>query len=120
MGKMIRNAKRSLEKRLAKEKNNKRPFYAYVKGKTKSRQTVGQLRRKDGTTTENDKEAAEELNIFFGSVYSKKDSIQPPPDRRREEEEMKMRKVRITDRKIKEKIEKMRAEAAPGPNGISH
>ena len=118
VGKMIRNAKRSLEKRLAKEKNNKRPFYAYVKGKTKSRQTVGQLRRKDGTTTENDKEAAEELNIFFGSVYSKKDSIQPPPDRRREEAEMKMRKVRITDRKIKEKIEKMRAEAAPGPDGI--
>ena len=65
--KLIRNAKRNLEKRLANEKNNKRPFYAYVKGKTKSRQTVGPLKREDGKTTETDKETAEELNKFFVS-----------------------------------------------------
>ena len=115
--KLIRNAKRNLEKRLANEKNNKRPFYAYVKGKTKSRQTVGPLKREDGKTTETDKETAEELNKFFASVYSKKNSIPPPPERR-EPIEQQMRKVRVTERKIKEKIEKMRAEAAPGPDGI--
>ena len=49
MKKLIRNAKRNLEKKLASEKNNKRPFYAYVKGKTKSRQTVGPLRKKDSS-----------------------------------------------------------------------
>ena len=67
MKKLIRNAKRNLEKRLANEKNNKRPFYAYVKGKTKSCQTVGPLKREDGKTTETDKETAEELNKFFVS-----------------------------------------------------
>ena len=115
--KLIRNAKRNLEKRLANEKNNKRPFYAYVKGKTKSRQTVGPLKREDGKTTETDKETAEELNKFYASMYSKKNSIPPPPERR-EPIEQQMRKVRVTERKIKEKIEKMRAEAARGPDGI--
>ena len=115
--KMIRNAKRNLEKRLANEKNNKRPFYAYVKGKTKSRQTVGPLKKEDGKTTESYKETAEELNKFFASVYSKKNSIQPPPERR-EPAEQQMGRVRVTERKIREKIEKMRAEAAPGPDGI--
>jgi hypothetical protein len=37
---MIRAAKRNFEKRLANEKSgNSRPFYAYVKKKTKSRST---------------------------------------------------------------------------------
>jgi hypothetical protein len=37
----IRNAKRTFEKKLAKEKNNNsRPFYSYLKGRTKNRATV--------------------------------------------------------------------------------
>ena len=64
------------------------------------------------------KQTAEELNKFLASVYSKKNSILPPPPERREPIEQQMRKVRVTERKIKEKIEKMRAEAAPGPDGI--
>ena len=78
---------------------------------------MGPLRKKDGRTTENDKEAAEELNTFFGSVYSKKDSIPRPPERV-EQAETRMGKVKITEKRIKEKIMKMRGEAAPGPDGI--
>ncbi len=39
----IRNAERSFETKLAKEKNNSRPFYSYLKGRTKNRATVGPL-----------------------------------------------------------------------------
>jgi hypothetical protein len=41
---MIRNAKRKLEKKLATENGgNSKPFYAYLKSKTKSKSTVGPL-----------------------------------------------------------------------------
>jgi hypothetical protein len=47
--KAVRNAKRNFEKRLAKEKRkNSKPFYAYLKGKTKSRTAVGPLKDKGG------------------------------------------------------------------------
>ena len=47
-GGMIRRAKRNFEKRLANEKgSSNRPFYAYVKKKTKSRSTIGPLKDKE-------------------------------------------------------------------------
>ncbi len=43
----IRNAKRNFEKKLSKEKpGSSRPFFSYVKGKTKSRVTIGPLKDK--------------------------------------------------------------------------
>ena len=50
-------------------------------------------------------------------MYSKKDSIPRPPERV-EQAETRMGKVKITEKRIKEKIMKMRGEAAPGPDGI--
>jgi hypothetical protein len=45
---MIWTAKRNYEKRLANEKgSSNRPFYAYVKKKTKSRSTIGPLKDKE-------------------------------------------------------------------------
>ena len=45
---LVRNAKRNHEKRLARENGgNSKPFYAYLKGKTKSRTLVGPLKNSD-------------------------------------------------------------------------
>ena len=94
----------NIGKRLANEKNPKKPFYAYVKGKTKSRQTVGPLKRGDEKRTENDKGTAEELNKFFASVYSKKNAIPLPPlPERREPAEQQMRRGRVTEKRIRRK-----------------
>ena len=94
----------NIGKRLANEKNTKKPFYAYVKGKTKSRQTVGPLKRGDEKRTENDKGTAEELNKFFASVYSKKNAIPLPPlPERREPAEQQMRRGRVTEKRIRRK-----------------
>jgi hypothetical protein len=41
--KMIRNAKRRMEKQLADGDGSKKSFYAYIKRKTKSRNSVGPL-----------------------------------------------------------------------------
>jgi hypothetical protein len=71
---LIRNAKRSLEKRLADGNGgNKRPFYAYIKRKTKSRASVGPLKDENGSTVEETEKMAELLNNFFSSVFTRED-----------------------------------------------
>jgi hypothetical protein len=72
---MIRNAKRNFEKRLAGGNGgNRRPFYAYIKRKTKSRPGIGPLKNKKKETITNDQGMAELLNNFFGSVFTREDA----------------------------------------------
>jgi hypothetical protein len=67
----VRNAKRNFEKKLAKEKSkNSKPFYAYLKGKTKGRTAVGPLRGADKKMVSSNDGMAEILNKFFASVVS--------------------------------------------------
>jgi hypothetical protein len=55
----IRAAKRSMEKKLAKaDARNKKPFYNYIKQKTKSSETVGPLKTPTGEVITDDKEMA--------------------------------------------------------------
>jgi len=76
---LIRNAKRNLEKKLAERTDgNKKPFYTYVKKKTKSRTTVGPLLDDNKKTLTDDKEMAEELNRFFSSVFTREGSGEVP------------------------------------------
>jgi len=70
---MIRAAKRNFEKRLAYEKGgNSRPFYAYVKKKTKSRSTIGPLKDSENKTVSEDRGMAELLNKFFSPYLQEK------------------------------------------------
>ena len=83
--KAIRSAKRSMEKRLAREKvGNSRPFFSYVKKKTKTKVTVGPIKKESGELTSDVVEMAEELNKFFGSVYKRENTTNiPEPERKR-------------------------------------
>ena len=74
---LIRNAKRKLERRLAEgngDRRSKKQFYSYVKQKTKSRPTVGPLKRADGTVEKDNKGMAEMLNTYFSSVFTRQSS----------------------------------------------
>ena len=60
---LIRNSKRKFEKKLASGNNgNKKPFYAYVKKQTGSRQSVGPLKGPTGETVADSEGMAELLN----------------------------------------------------------
>jgi hypothetical protein len=113
---MIRNAKRKFEKRLADGgKGNSRPFYAYIKRRTKARPTVGPLKDGQGKTVTDDGEMAELLNGFFSSVFTREDPSQLP------EAEMgnqvpKMPSVGFTEWDVRKKIRRLRKEAAAGPD----
>jgi len=115
--KMIRKAKRKHEKELATDGDrNKRKFFAYVKRKTQSRQSVGPLKNKAGATLTSNKEMADELNKFFSSVFSEETLENIPVAETMEGEPM--MDVRFTEWKIRRKIRKLKKESAAGPDEI--
>jgi len=114
---MVRNAKRRMEKKLAEgQEGNKRPFYAYIKKKTKSRVTVGPLKNGEGRTVAEDSEMAEVLNEFFSSVFTRETGDTPPVTEPKEAPEMPG--IRITEWEVKKIIRKLRKEAAAGPDEV--
>ena len=114
---LIRNAKRSFEKKLANENGgNSRPFYAYVKRKTKSRQGIGPLRTEAGETVSDDGGMAEVLNNFFSSVFTREDTGHIP--RAEEREAGILEDIVITHRAVRAKIRSLKTESSAGPDDI--
>ena len=67
---VIRTTKANFENKLAEEvKLNSKSFWNYVKKQTKSKSTIPDLQAPDGEWAKDDKEKAETLNKYFGSVF---------------------------------------------------
>ena len=114
----IRNAKRSLEKKLANSNtSNARTFANFIKSKTKGRVGIGPLKDQDGFLVTEDGEMAEILNSFFANVFVREGDLITPL--RRPETEEEMAEVTITERQIKHKILKLKEHSAGGPDNIS-
>ena len=114
----IRNAKRSIEKRLANSHNtNARSFANYIKSKTKAVIGIGPLKRTDGTLATEDKEIADMLNEFFASVFSVTNSNINRLLTVETVAELSL--VRFTERQISNKIKRLKESSAGGPDGIN-
>ena len=73
-------SKRDYEKLIAnKDKTEPKHFWSYVKSKTKSKSTISNLVKEDGSFTKTDKEKAILLNSFFASVFTS-ENVQNIPD----------------------------------------
>jgi Reverse transcriptase (RNA-dependent DNA polymerase)/Endonuclease-reverse transcriptase len=115
---MIRHAKRNLERKLATENNgNSKPFYAYLKSKTKSRMPVGPLKDNNGNAVTDKKKMAEMLNSYFSSVFSQEEAAAVPAA---EEEEVRSRllDVQVDIAQVVKKIKALKPASAPGPDGL--
>ena len=74
----IREAQRNYEKHLVDNLHvNPRPFYSYIKSKQKVKDTIGQLKKDDGSFTENNIETATILNSCFESNFVTEESTVP-------------------------------------------
>jgi hypothetical protein len=91
---LIRNAKKKFERRLADGGGkNKKPFYAYVKTKTKTRQSVGPLKDKKCMTLTESKDMAGLLNKTFGEAFTREAAGEiPRPDDAHRGEKLEMSK----------------------------
>ena len=113
----LRNAKRSMEKKLANSGDtNAKKFANYIRSKTKSHTGIGPLKNASGKLVTDDKEMAEELNSFFSSVYTDENINNIPA--RAQETNVKLDNIVFTIEKIRDKIKNLKANSAPGPDGI--
>ena len=75
----VRNDRIAFERNISKEiKNNNKVFWRYVNSQRKSKTTIPDLKRKDGTVATEDKDKAEILNEQFTSVFTKEDTNNLP------------------------------------------
>jgi hypothetical protein len=116
----VRKAKLDFEKKLADNiKVDNKSFYAYVRRKSKVKVKPGPLIDDSGKILESPQEMAEEFNSYFSSVVTKEDldSIpQAPPVFSGPNDAA---ELHITDEMIRAKLRKLRADKAPGDDGIS-
>jgi Reverse transcriptase (RNA-dependent DNA polymerase)/Endonuclease-reverse transcriptase len=115
---MIRAAKRKFERKIAEGGGqNKRPFYAYVKTRTKTRQSVGPLKDEDGATVSDPKNMADLLNKTFGEAFTR-ENVETVPEPQENHDGEQISHVRVTVKDVKNKIRRLRRDAASGPDGI--
>ena len=114
--KAVRSAKRKFESNIAKN-GNKRPFNAYIKSKTKSRDNVGPLKVGDRYITDNE-QMATILNASFSSVFSNENLSDIPQCQYLSGNQL-ISHIRFTPEKVAKKIRKLKVSSSSGPDGIS-
>jgi Reverse transcriptase (RNA-dependent DNA polymerase) len=116
--KRIQRSKRRLEKELSRQDDrNGRKLTNYIKSKIKVRTGIGPLKTAEGSVTANIRNMAETLNNFFSSVFTR-ETLHDIPTKESETDSI-VENVEITVKKIVEKIDNLRVDSAPGPDGIT-
>ena len=118
MKKEVRQAKKKLERKLAKDaKKNSKKFYSYLKKKTSNRVTVGPLKEGEELVTDH-QQMANILNNFFCSVFTEEDMNNFPDIEPQYEGDEALNNVIFTGEKVKEKLARLKPSAAPGPDKV--
>ena len=116
---MIRKAKRNFEKKIAdgsaKDGISKRKFFSYVKRRTKCRSSIGPLRDGEGLVISDSKAMSTTFNNYFSSVFTREDAENVPEPEQRHQGQT-LNEVKVTVKKVREKIRGLRRGAAAGPD----
>jgi hypothetical protein len=106
-----------MERELTREDDSRgKNFTRYIKSKMKTRTGIGPLKNNEGQLVSDNKEMACILNNFFSSVFTKEDKENLP--QKEKETNVEIGEVTVTREKIMKKIDKLRKDSAPGPDGI--
>ena len=117
--KLIRQAQANYEKRLMKEfKNKPKAFYSYVRSKQNVKVGVSQLEKEDGSLTQNDCEAANVLNEFFRSVYTREPDGEPPTLQPRGANIQEDPGANFTLDDVRKKLRNLKPDKSPGIDSI--
>ena len=115
----VRWAKKSYEKKLAKESIPRpKQFFGYLKKITKARDSVGPLRDHRNEIISDDKLMADCLNSFFSSVFTEEDLDNIPEAESffDEESQETLDSINFTVKAVEEKLKNLKKDGAPGPN----
>ena len=115
----MRKAVRDFERQIANEaKANTKAFYKYAKSKMKTRSTVADFERPDGTMTETDVDKAEILNNDFTSVFTQESLENIPTFERTLHNTEELTDFMITDEKVENILKTLKTPKPPGPDGL--
>ena len=115
--KMIRNKKNALERDIARDrKTNPKKYFSYVNSSKRNKSRIGPLKNKEGEFIIRPKEQAEAMSEFFSSVFTKNDDESPAKTATNGDKFLE--DVEVTEERVKNLIDGMRENAAPGPDGI--
>ena len=118
--KMVNNAKKGLEKKIAKEgKTNKKLFYSYLKSERGNKVKVGPLKREDGSLVTEPKDMANALNKWYSKVFTVDDGSPAPAKPKLVQNGQELTKIDYTVQRVRQKIDKLRDGAAPGIDGVT-
>ena len=114
----VREDRLSFERNISKEiRNNNKIFWRYVSSQRKTKTSIPDLKRKDGTLTSSDIEKAEILNQQFSSVFTREDTnnvpvFEPLPC------STFLTNIDITPAIVEKNLKKLRTDKSCGPDGV--
>ena len=116
--KAVQQAKRKLEKSLAKNaKKNPKAFYSYLKKKNCNKVSVGPLIDGENLVTD-DSQMAELLNNFFCSVFTREKLADMPEPEQLYRGDEPLTEADFKEEDVRKKLTNLKPSAAPGPDGV--
>ena len=108
---------RNKEKYIASNaKSNPKSFFKYVSSKTKNKVNISNLKKKDGSLTENNLEKADVLKTFFTSVFTKEPD--GPLPHLQKKTDLILDNITITQDQMFRKLSSLKTSKSPGPDGL--
>ena len=111
-------AKRNFEQNLAKNvKDNSKSFFSYVRSKQRTKAKVGPLKDKGGKVINDDRLAANLLNEYFSSVFTKENYNNAPVPKQIFQGNIQTEGllfIEITEEMVANKLEKLDVNKCPG------
>ena len=118
----IRNAKRGYEEKIAANiKSDKKSFYAYVRGKNRSKVRVGPLKGEDGGIISDDEGMASVLSSYFAKVFVLEDlgNVPEASEERVKELGVSIGQIDIEEVKVEEIINNLKENKAAGVDELN-
>ena len=113
----IRVAKLNKEINIAKRvKDNPKSFFNYFNAQIKPKEGISNLKKEDGTFTENDQDKAEVLNTFFSSVFVE-EGDDPIPELKVNYKTI-LDDISINEENMLQVLKNLKISKSPGPDGI--
>ena len=117
--KAVRCAQAEHEKKLMKEfKKKPKAFYSYVRSKQKVKVGISQLEKEDGSLTQDDTEAANVLNDFFKSVFTREPDGDVPTLQPRRDDMEEVDYADFTLEDVSKKLDNLKPDKSPGIDSI--
>ena len=117
--KEVRKSRKEFEKKLAKEcKANAKGVWKYIKKQRKSGNAMPDLKKKDGSYTTNDQEAAEALNQQYYDTFTKEDLANLPDIETKPLLTEPLRGFDISRERVLKVIKQLKINKSPGIDGI--